>query len=380
MAGDILNLNDDCLLEVFELLDIDDWINIAETCKRFSGIMNDVFRKKCSSLKYTSAMQDENFAERLLFHVGKYLTNLSFGHEDKSGHFLTKATSHASHLKTLFFRHWELFPKIFQFNSTNFQHIESLSMKQCNLRLNGDFFATFSNIENLNLCYCRGIHNRSLKKFFEKNEKIKSFTFHCRSFTEFPLGSLALLPKLERLYFLGLVKSAEYLEQLTLLKSLTCLKLSTHHLNRNNFSRALLKLDHLKELEINNFSIEEDVFVALKNFHRLSLFSLTFPKIFMWKWKPTFLLPPNIEYLKLEGMYITTRQIAFIINELPKLKQFYINPRAIFGDNDHSKIQDFNEIVRLISGTLNKDDRIRLRILDVTLMNAEYSAEVCCIV
>lgn len=368
-------LNDDCLYTIFEMLDIADCMNIAETCKHFGAVMNLLFHTKFAVFKTTATMQDEKFTDRILYHVGKHMKALSIGSDDKSGYALTKLGA-CDNVKKLFLRNWKLNLERFSSEATDFRHIESLSMFQCDLRLNREFFAQFSNIETVNFSFCRRIHNKSLIKFFQKNDKIKSFAFQCNSFNKFPLGSLALLPNLERVHFLGLIDSPEYLKQLSQLKSLKKLKLWTRHLNRNKINDALPDLEFLEELEIRNFEINEKFFSSIQHFKKLKLFNLMFPRIFLWQWESIFILPSNITSLKLEGVHISVKQIATIIRDLTKLKRFVICPheQAITRDNSMVKIDDFEETVRSIYVALTSEDSLRL--VYVILFDAKYSTEV----
>ncbi|XP_037026691.1 uncharacterized protein LOC119067681 [Bradysia coprophila] len=368
-------LNDDCLHKCFESLEIDDCMNVAEVCKRFAGVMQPIFRKKFSLLSLKMKDQyDKDFIDRVLYHISDHLKSLAIGSEGKSAHLLARSTSNEN-LKSLILRHWKLSPTTFSSELTNFQHIKSMSSNQCNLRLNRDFFTSFRNIEIANFRYCRGVHNKSITKFFETNDKIKSVTIHCLGFHGFPLGSLALLPRLEQVNFLGLVASPEYLIQLSQIRSLKRLKLSTRHLNSSYvMGPLLLHLDWIEGLEIKGFRIDENVFASLQKMHSLKLFGLTFPSIFFWKWKPAFTLPSTITDLKLESVHISAKQIASIICELPKLQKFHVNahPQSII-DNNNVKIDDFETIVNLIFDALDID--ASKRYVKVTLINAKYSSE-----
>lgn len=370
----LLTLNNDCLYKIFQLLELDDCMNIAATCMRLQDSVGWIFEKKFSVIEFTPEMyrRGKNYIDRVFFYTSAYLTSLSVNYLDKSGYLLKKA-SRCLGLRSLIINRiiLDVDKKMSSFG--DFHNLELLSLFSCSFRFDEDFFKSFFNLKYLSVTSCQAFHQNTMRKMFENNKEIESFAFVHNSFKRCDLQLLKLLPKLERLCLGGYFKDGNF-NELSQLNGLKKLKLKTFQ--HGTISKLLAKLTYLEELEIYGFQIDEKTMNALKGFDELKLLVIR-PIVFhfipqLLQWSSSFVLPSTIKQLRLECVEISTQQINSIVTQLGSLEDFQLKTCDIL-DGNKAKISGLEKIAQLITGhTLSR----KAQMVNVVIIDSKYSSTV----
>lgn len=211
MGTNILQLNDDCLMLIFQQLDLAQLITLKNTCTRFEMIARDMF-KRFKSINFSSHIYSKAYitmldAKNILTEVGPYVENLNIAREDflRPGvRTLTLIPRYCTSLKTLCIKDFTLNPKTLKSLASVFGALQELSLIACgvsdnierhlaqaknlqrldlssNSEITGKCLKAVRNLKYLNLENCQNIQGKPFSAFAEGNKTIEFLNIHCCS-------------------------------------------------------------------------------------------------------------------------------------------------------------------------------------------------------
>lgn len=292
----LLMLNDDCLIKIFEFLDLFDLTNLSKTCCRLREIANFIVPKNIN-LDVT-LMRDRYGHGSCNPSMEQFASILSMISEN-----VKSIKVHDGNLDIL---------KIIRDNSKN---LSSLELYDCDEPIQ----LSFHLLKELKLHGIMDIMDWSANKFkkcFASNPNIEYLEYD--SFcTENLTGVLNMLPKLHTLTLGQLPMSFQIRNHLLGLNGIT--KFSFR--NRENCNRLLLDLAHywnLVELEI-DIDLNAETFDVIKLFRNLKCLTVKVKN----RWLPVVkAYPPGLRRLKLDGGKIVWKTLLSIVRQLKFLKEF----------------------------------------------------------
>lgn len=208
-AMHILQLNDDCLMLIFDQLDIMDLISLAKTCDRFSTIVDGIF-KRYKSFDFDHAMRDKTFltmldAKTVFTEVGSFMRSLSISQKRflRPGLRILKSIPRfCSNLTELEIRDFTLNSITLNILETVFKQLEGLSLISCgigdsiepnlskarslqrldlsmNSEITGNCLKGIKNLKYLNLDSCQNIQGKPFSTFAAKNRTLEYLNINC---------------------------------------------------------------------------------------------------------------------------------------------------------------------------------------------------------
>ncbi|XP_058832873.1 uncharacterized protein LOC131690834 isoform X2 [Topomyia yanbarensis] len=207
----ILHLNDDCLMMIFDQLDLQDLIALRKTCSRFDGIACNIFKRyklfdfdiELIEKKYLTMLD----AKTLLSEVGSFIHHLSIARDrfSKPGaRILNLIPRHCPNLTELEIHDFKLTPKALKNLEVVFKSLVGLTLIDCgiddkidrslkyakklqrldlslNSELTGRFLKAVGNLKYLNLESCQNIQGKPFSTFAEKNKTLEYLNINCCS-------------------------------------------------------------------------------------------------------------------------------------------------------------------------------------------------------
>lgn len=331
-------LNYYCALDLLLWLDFDDCMNMAEAFEGIQPIADRVYMRKFNEL----AFDFQQPIDRVLYHAGptaKSLTLTARPCDDLQSD-LVKIVETCKELRQLTFNEFNMKQLINNpFAQIYAEHLEVLTLNQCSLANDEDFFDSYTNLKCLNLIKCREIKLIAVKKCFERNRDITSFVCDIQYFFDPKL--LQLLPSLEKL---SLRYNSQYME-LDVLSKLTSLRHLTLHCwmeNVNDVLAHLGKANQLEELVLIDVVADGNTFPLIKSLHNLHLLTVMTDGFRFASSKD---LPLKVKALKLGGCGITDNEFASTVKHLKYLKDIQLHncelERNYFWMNDFDSIADY---------------------------------------
>lgn len=266
----MLDLNDDCLIDVFSYLNFNDLVSVNQTCIRFQPLSEHVFRKKHTAINLTdtpiddySNVDESSFTllqiRNLFVSFGPQIQKLkvasnSFKQENRY-RVLDLLIRSCTSLRVLCLTGFYIKESLYKINTTFFSHLEDLSLTLCEVcdsikrvfsqchelrkltiqsdsNLTGSCIAiSFPRLESMKLVMNSDIETRHLNTFIKLNLQLTSLKIiHCRNciFDDIFPKIATFLPNLEVLNI-----EIEFF----------------HDFNHNIMH--LLQLNHLRELQLN---------------------------------------------------------------------------------------------------------------------------------
>ncbi|XP_031630466.1 uncharacterized protein LOC116345337 [Contarinia nasturtii] len=266
----VLDLNDDCLYDIFNMLNCIDLSAVDQTCLRFQKVAGDVFRKKHTAINLTMTnlpgYSNVGTSQLTLLQIRNLFIGygpqirklqvaaLSFKQENRY-RVLDSIIRTCTGLESLSLTGFIIKESLYRINNTFFSNLEELSLSLCELNdnirrvflqcnqlkkltiqsdsnLTGSCLAIqFPNLESITLIMNSDIEMRHLNTFFKLNRQLKSVKIiHCGGciFDEIFPRIATNLPELE-----ALTIEVDYFQ---------------------NFCKnimALLRLENLRELQLN---------------------------------------------------------------------------------------------------------------------------------
>jgi hypothetical protein len=352
----LLMLNNHCLHEIFEQLEFDDFMSLAETCCRLKTVSEWSFEKyQDFEFNFVIAKEGRDYIDRIWFHIGKKLRSLTiyscYPLRGNAEYVLRKAKEISINLIGLEI-HWLDFvgnmPSL-----CGFDNLVWLTLNECDIRCNDDFFGTMGNLKFLNILDCL-LNENAFIKCLKNNPNIISLTFD-------GLNSIypQLLPNLEMISLAGPLDHFN-LNPLSQLNRLTKLKLDNWQFcNEVSINDGLVKLLenlNLRELELVRLTIDGRTFDALKSCDNLRLLVIESLRFGGLKWNSSFRLPRNLEDLKLINFEISSNGIVSIVQQVQNLGNFVLrhckteisNARMLEALSNVIDCNDYNPILNVV--------------------------------
>lgn len=368
-------LNYDCVFEVFLRLGLDECMSLAEAYDGLQPIADRIFKRKFNKLVFDF----EQPIDRILYHAGptvKSLTlnlNTPFGYTESDLMKIGETCKDVQCLTINGFNNQKIVNDPFvvstttnPFNHISNEHLEMLTLNSCYLANDDNFFEAHKNLKCLNFNRCQTIEAIAIKKCFENNREIKSFT--CDSQFIFVAELLQLLPNLERLS-LRYISRFMKLNSLSKLQSLRHLTLICWDDNVNRTLSNLAKLNILEELVLIDVTVDENTFPIIKQLERLQLLSVTthdspFPA--------SADLPKNLKALRLGGFHIDEKDMTSTVDQLKHLQDIHLQNCDL--TTEYLWVTDFDEMAEFIIKELDTQTH---RHLNVAVTSAyDHSPEV----
>lgn len=324
----IVNINDDCLREIFGYLNVIDAVNIASTCKRLRCFANEnhypkfiKFEIKPDVLWEESRTESPitiNLWRTMMKHFGSIIEEMDFwgaNLPEFHGDYLHSLLELCPNLHTLRIRNFRFFcwrtsmsdfilkgskiksgikvleiyecmgmhlsDTLWTIIIVNFHELRSLNITSS--RMLGPFFTNLNNLESLELQNC-GVTESQLEIFCENNgatmRKLKLVRCQALRVSVFPMIT-SKLPEIEELEID--MNSVTHPDQLNCLEQLNHLKkliivILEKPLKIGSFLQLLGNRGLLELLEIYGGVLDAETFGSLNHFQRLKTLRLLYPK------------------------------------------------------------------------------------------------------
>lgn len=308
----LMEINDDCLNEIFHHMNGNDLLALAETNKRFREIARYVLSQKVYSQLFAPTY---NYAlcERILRNFGD-IFNFIYVYGNHNEEFWSFMSKYSQRTSALHFEHCEIsnilywtsaFANAEKLIFESCRGVENISSDQCKelelMHLNFEEFRSLENADypklvRLKIKSCRGLNN--IAGFIQRHSHIQTFELKGFEVNQPSLFAAAVLDSFEdlrELYIDGQLltdiyeqfsKKLKYIKKLTIgdinttymifLKHLASpahleyLQIDTGNLNRAAF-QIINRFANIRSLKMTSLFIENvDNFEALKNFTKLT--------------------------------------------------------------------------------------------------------------
>lgn len=361
-------LNYDCLFELFQWLDFKECMNFAEAYEGLQPVADRIYKRKFNKFTFDFKVP----IDRIIYHAGAFLKSLTlilnkFKFEECDLINIRDTCKELQCLTLKGFNRTQVGNNPFGSNATD--NLEVLTLDNCSIENDVDFFDNFTGLKCLNLLRCRGIQNVALKKCFQNNQGINSFTTCDMPLLDYS-RLLQLLPNLERLSLRYNSRHMK-LKSLSKLQSLRHLTLRCFDDDVNDILTDLAKINILEELVLYDIGVDENTFELIKSFEKLQLLVVTTEN---YDFPSSDVLPPKLETLKLGGFYIADNIILPLVQQLKYLEDFHISNCEVVVNDDYV-FSDFDSIADLILAKLNGHTDGQLNIM-VTSSNEMDSPKV----
>lgn len=268
MPKELLDLNDDCLFNIFKVMDFEHLIAVRHTCRRFREIADNLFRIYHSRINLTDAPVDGystpsqaaismSFFSALCTNFGQHIRHLriaeqAFPHTDH-GNAIIKITTHCTGLKSLYL-HGLQFPDWADVGQAAcFASLENLTLRSCHL--NASLQSLLQSCDNLRELSITGRARIAEPIFVVAMPRLESAEFVVQDGMDLEVFStfLALNAQLRRLrHHCGITVTDDILGLVAGMPQLQALDIRiAQYANFNDSVMQLLRLPHLTELHIN---------------------------------------------------------------------------------------------------------------------------------
>ncbi|XP_055624150.1 uncharacterized protein LOC129767370 [Toxorhynchites rutilus septentrionalis] len=208
----ILQLNDDCLMLIFEQVDLMEHIALKRTCARFQGIAENILKrhKFFDFDLYEDICLTMLNTRDILTEVGPHIEHLNISPEPfarPGTRILNLIPRHCLHLSELEIRDFTLNPKVLRNLEVVFRSLTALTLSGCgigdnieknlanakrlervnlssNSEITGKCFRVFKNLKYLNLESCQNIQGKPFSAFTVNNRRLEYLNINgCRRLT-----------------------------------------------------------------------------------------------------------------------------------------------------------------------------------------------------
>lgn len=344
-------LNDDCLLEVYKYLGLDDSISLSRTCQRLNYIAK-LFNKKYSEFKINVNVDNKrtDYVEYVITNMNDNITEISIDYQNSKIPMNVKKMSECCrNVKDLEITNWKLYVIDSYYHLLD--NIETLTMINCDFLSADNFCEIFNNLKVVCLYRFRNLTNRFVERMFRKNPDIETFVGigNEEAFDAFEL--FLLVPKL-KILSLSVDSELNNLHLESQFNNLTKLQLFCNGNNCSEFLHQLGKASKnpkLKELELLNVRVDDLFFYALFYFQQLELLAISTWSY--WELKPPIDLPQKIKHLRLESFVITLDGFVWTLKQLEHIQHVDIT-RCTIAKKDQVHFRDLERATQVISGAL----------------------------
>lgn len=375
----LLRLPDDYSKGIFECLQLDDRINLAETCDHFNSIADDHIFKNYSTFEINQS--NYKGIEYIRAYIGSHVTSLTIdcSKVDPSWS-LGKVLADFTNVKCLRVRIANCPGDSYQddLSQCNFDKVETLTLAYCNLNFAKSFLQNFHKLKCLKIL-ATDFRPSDLESVFRNSSNIESFIFCCsgRGGTdfEFDYRLVQMIPNVRRLSIS--VADDLHMNYLANLNQLTKLQINCQWLSLNDALRDLARNGILEDIQLLNAHIDDDLFDILKSFDKLQSVEITTgssstPDSTM-PWPSNW--PSKLKKLRLAGTHISRTDFLATIEDLKLLEIIDVGHSDISDVPAYDK-SDFNHAAELAKeichSVLNGGRRERLDVIlpvDLNLKN-----------
>lgn len=332
----LLMINDDCLMQLFQWLELVDFVNLAVTCSRLRTVADFVSGCKFKEIDVKSGEYGEFSCKSLS--KSEFSNALAVIGEHVLGMVLSNANQFI--LETI---------------PESCKNIESLWLMDCvgPIRLHD-----FQNLKTLDVsCYHHDISISTdvWENIFASNPNLK-YLFYCNNFPGYEYGFMELLTMLPKLKSLHLPLLPHTFHQNPELKHLLGLSRLTElglYCNQN-LNELLVEL--AKRLKLSNLDISMNF--NADSLRIINLFdNLKSLRINNWAghWEPNWasdgsFFPSKLQWIEFVGIEICCTDFLTIVKSLKYLKVFLLGIRAnVYWDDDKCKLFYRNNILYMPS-------------------------------
>lgn len=309
----LLQLNDDCLIEIFKRLELLDFVNLSKTCVRLKNVAGNSFVQKFKSVAINDFC-DEYYSERnatvkvtkrqfcnVLSVIGWRVLSIEI---DEGDEFIVRAVT------------------------SKCKNVNSLSLLYSECSLNEcPQLQEFTNLKELQIYKCE-ISKRTLRQIFINNPDIERLKYDWAYKGLVKL--LRLLPKLKRLSLAVIETSLAVNEVPNLfhLKNVTDFQFGSFT-NCNKFIIELATKWQLVKLDFYS-EFDEKTFGSLKLFEKLEHLKMGSTRSCNLPEHTVF--PSNLHSIHFLNICFTHRMLASIVNVLKLLERIHLTGRYMTRD------------------------------------------------
>lgn len=369
-AASLLRLPENYSKGIFECLQIDDTINLVESCGHYQNIADDHILTKYS--KFEINQSNYRGIEYISPYIGCYVTSLTIdcGKLDPNWS-LGRILADFTNVKCLRVRIANCPDESHRIDLSlcNFDRVESLTLAYCNVNFAKSFLKNFHQLKCLKIL-TTSFRPDDLRSVFRSNPAIASFIFCCsgrgRDFT-FDYRLLQLLAKVRRLSIS--VSDDLNMNALTDLHQLTKVHINCQWLSINDTLRLLTRNGILEDIQLLNAHTDDDLFDILKLFDKLQSLVITTdnssaPDSTM-PWPANW--PSKLKILRLAGSSIVRKDFLATIKQLKLLEVIDIGRSDIPGydknNSEDAMILAGEAADDEILGVIKDSDRQRLDVI-----------------
>lgn len=296
----LLILNDDCLMEIFQRLDVLDFANLAKTCVRLRYVADIVHVhhfKEIGVYKKYDGLSREEFSD-ILSVIGIHLLSIEIYYQND---FLLETIRN---------------------NCTNLRTLKLVLDTRPPLRL--PQLQDFRNLKEVEFGTCWTMCINETRNFFASNPDIETVSYYYKDIDidqdENFMKSLQLLPKLKSLH-VNRKLSKNILQQILHLSGLTKLSFRVKE-NCNDFLMELAAKLDLVELSIWS-NIDDETFDIIKSFRNLENLSVMSDHVYILNKINIF--PPKLKCINFGSINMHCNTFLSIVKQLKFLEELQLD-------------------------------------------------------
>lgn len=277
----LLILDNDCLLNLFDYLNLIDVLNVSELSDRLKTVAQ-IYCKRVKRFEWKNKY-DNNLAVKIFPYIGKHLDVLVVhgisSHQSKYKNVIAAIRNNCTNLKSVTLLNCFV-DRLWLEWLSSLPQLESLTF--CSSILNCSHLLGITTLKEFSLRSCSKLHKNMLNSVLDQNVNIEHVTFEHRALpaSHFNFTSFIKMQNLQSVALHIYPSTVRQLDSLLQIKRLTKLVLNSNFrtLNIDEILTKLADKGALQELEIHNMLITETTFTALTKM-KLTLLNIDAPKI-----------------------------------------------------------------------------------------------------
>lgn len=303
-------LNEYCLLEIFEYLDLNDAISFGDCCKFLRMVAHRVFKRYSNfRLHFIHLRKGEHYVNNVISHIGPQILSLEI-----SGRSLSLGLS-----------------RILKIIDDNCRNLKCLKLtEECHRRIGNNVESTynFESVETLKLIHYESSYATGFLSSFRRLKHL--YVSRCRISSKEAVAIMQNNPNIESLCGENLVKNLQIFRNVSRLHLLAKLRLDCMSKNVNRLLRELAKHGTIEEMELIDVDVDDRSFQILTLFGRIKLLGLGYDNKTRHELlyarrsyktlKPSTIWPSTLTALRLIHFEFTLSGLLQIIRQLNSLK------------------------------------------------------------